>query len=158
MDKIIDKSFGELTFQSTWEREIDVIFFGKKDTVLLYAEGNDEKETILDEQRKSFDIFSADQAAVLKQVEDAIYSHYSEINGDLRAQFGASADEFAPVIDKPSDLLELIELKIVIFPMVLEPGESAIGFIFDCKWDQEHGLGIKITDGEIEIGEADLLT
>ncbi|MDJ0847181.1 MAG: hypothetical protein QNK04_02255 [Myxococcota bacterium] len=64
--------------------------------------------------------------------------------------------ELMPDLRSPEDLRELIRLESVnVHP--LSVGDAPyIGFEFDCRWDEEHGLGV-LMHGErvVEIGGAD---
>lgn len=157
MEPIHDNVFGELEFDGSWVRQIDVTFFGCSEKVELCVKGNDENECIFDEQRISYLQFRERQSEIVSKTEDAIFEYYQEIVDDYRVQFGESADERMPKVSEKKDLARLLEVCCVIFPMVLIPGEMSIGFLFECSWDPEHGLGVKLRNGKYEVGTQDLL-
>jgi hypothetical protein len=154
MDSINDSVFGELDFNGGWVREIEVAFLGVKSSVEVIVEGNDDDETIFDEQR---DAFQQLPEAIVK-AEGAALAHYQSVTEDFRAQFGEQADIKMPRIQTQSELAKLVKLTGIVFPMVLDRGEVTVGFLLECSWDPEHGLGVRIVNGESEVGTQDLLT
>lgn len=155
MDSINDIVFGELNYNGYWMREIELTFLGSKKLVeLIVEENDDDDEIILDEQRTAFQNLPK---AILK-AEDEIFKYYQTICKEYRYQLGDQADTRMPIINKISDLSELIELTGVVFPMVLDAGDISVGFLLECPWDPEHGMGVKITNDSIEVGSQDILT
>ncbi len=154
MEPIEDDVFGYLSFNGSWTREIDLTFLGVTSTVEIIVEGNDDNEAILDEQRMSF----RKLAGSIQLAEDGIFEYYKRVRTDYRLQFGDDADDRMPVISDKSRLSNFTRLTGVVFPMVLSVGDETIGFLLECTWDQEHGLGVKITNDEIEVGSQDLIT
>jgi hypothetical protein len=157
MDSCNDAVFGQLTFEFAWMREIDVPFLGQTSHVELIVEGNDEEETILDEQRICFQQYQESEADNMSRIETALFEYYQGVCDDYRYQFGADADARMPLIQSPADLFALVELTGMIFPIVMNPGEKTMGFLLECAWEPELGLGVKLTDGKIEVGGQDLL-
>ncbi|MCA9095538.1 MAG: hypothetical protein KDA68_18795, partial [Planctomycetaceae bacterium] len=113
-----------------------------------------EEESILDEQRESY----RNLRDFIPMAEDGIFSYYQSACGDFRAQFGLDADIKMPLISNKSMLSGMTKLTGVLFPMVLDPGEVTIGFLLECSWDPEHGLGVRVSNGKVEVGSQDLLT
>ena len=157
MEPNYDDVFGELEFDGSWVRQIDITFFGCLENVELCVKGDDEYESIFEEQRQTYLQFLECQSEIVSKTEDAIFKYYQKIVDDYRIQFGKSADERMPQVSEKKDLARLLEVCSVIIPMVLRPGEIAIGFLFECSWDPEHGLGVKLRNGKYEVGTQDLL-
>jgi hypothetical protein len=151
---IHDRAFGKLEFNGSWVREIKLTFVGMKSTVELIVEGNDENESIREEQRMSYQKLSE----IVPRAEAELFKFYESICDGFRTQFGEEADTRMPKIKENSDLAKLVKLTGVVFPMVMEAGEISVGFLLECSWDPEHGLSVKITNGEAEIGTQDILT
>lgn len=154
LDSINDAVFGKLSFNDVWVREIDLTFFGAMSTVELIVEGNDDNEAIFDEQRDSFRKLSD----TISEVEDEILEYYQSICDDFRARFGDDADARMPIIDDKANLQKLVRLTGVVFPMVRDSSEFSVGFLLECSWDPEHGVGVKIVNDKIEAGTQDLVT
>ena len=151
---IHDKAFGKLEFNGSWVREIELTFLGMKSTVELIVEGNDENESILEEQRVSYQKLSE----IVPRAEAEIFKFYESICHGFRTQFGEEADTRMPTIEEKSDLATLVKLTGIVFPMVTDAGEISVGFLLECSWDPEHGLAVKITNDEAEVGTQDILT
>lgn len=154
MDSISDSVFGDLDFNGGWVREIEVTFLGVTSSAEIIVEGNDDDESIFDEQRDAFQNLPESIA----KAEEAALSHYQAVTDDFRAQFGEQADARMPRIQTQSELARLVRLTGIVFPMVLDQGDVTIGFLLECSWDPEHGLGVRIVNGESEVGSQDLLT
>ena len=154
MDSISDTVFGELSFNGSWTRDIELTFLGVTSTIELIVEGNDDDESILDEQRDSFKKLMDS----IPMAEDGILTYYQSVCNDYRSRFGDDADARMPVISDKTSLSTLTKLTGVVFPMVMDSGETSVGFLLECSWEPEHGLGVKITNGKIEVGTQDLIT
>ncbi|MCA9794082.1 MAG: hypothetical protein KC910_19875 [Candidatus Eremiobacteraeota bacterium] len=137
-----------------WVREFELQFFATPTSVELIVEGNDENESIADEQRTAF----LQLGRAVHVAEREIYKHYLNVSDDYRARFGADANSRMPRIQSQDELGSLVKLTGIIFPMVMTPGEVTTGFLLECSWEPEAGLGVKITNGEVEVGGQDILT
>lgn len=155
MESISDEDFGELEFKNgNWVREIDLLFLGVSTQVELIVEGNGERASIFAEQRAAYQQLPD---AVVK-AEAGILDFYQSICDDYRDRFGNDADIRMPKLSNKSGLVRLVRLTGVIFPLVMNSGEVSVGFLFECSWEPEHGLGVKITNGTVEVGTQDILT
>jgi hypothetical protein len=64
--------------------------------------------------------------------------------------------ENMPKLANPDDLVRLISPATVYVLAKETDGFTRIGFGFDCKWDQEHDLGVLTHKGRVvEVGQAD---
>lgn len=101
------------------------------------------------------DAFVAKEAQYYALVSAYLKAHYPEL---------LECSEFLDVFDEddpvyPSDfgdLTEAIMLKGDVLSLIrltsiilLAPEKNAIGFCFECAWDEEHGLGIVIYNDEV---------
>jgi Domain of unknown function (DUF6985) len=154
METISDEVFGELEFNGNWVRKIDLSFLGVSTQVDLIVEGNGERALIFDEQRAAYQQLPD---AVVK-AEAGILDFYRNICDDYRDRFGNDADIRMPRVSDKSGLFRLVRLTGVIFPLVMNSGEVSVGFLLECSWEPEHGLGAKITNGAVEVGTQDILT
>lgn len=59
---------------------------------------------------------------------------------------------------KREDLATHVELTGIVFQLVLRRGEQVIGFLFECDWDLENGLGVRMDGENIEVGSQDSIT
>lgn len=147
METINDEAFGQLQFDYAWKKESEQKIFGVTSKVEIIVEGNDENETIREEQRTSYREFQAKNSEIISMVEDAVYKYYQSICDSKNL----------PKI-KRSEIANYVELTGIIFPMVINDGEISIGFLLEGECEPEHGIGVKITNGEVEASTQDLLT
>ena len=149
MDRVvIDEVFGELTFTFAWTKDVDQTFYGKNFKAGLIVDGNDEDETILEEQREAYKRFQENESEIIAKAERAVYEYYNEVCYSIAS----------PQI-KESEIADHVELTGIVFPMVLKRGEISIGFLFEADCDPEHGIGVKIINDEIEeVSTQDILT
>jgi hypothetical protein len=146
MEKIIDEVFGELDFDYAWKKDHEQTIFSKTVIVEIIVEGNDEDELIRDEQRTSYREFISHNSDIISRVEEAVFEYYQEV----------CDDKGLPLIER-ADLVNKVELTGIVFPMVLDDGDISVGFLLEAECDPEHGIGVKITNGEIEASTQDLI-
>ncbi len=147
MEIINDEVFGELRFSYAWKKEVDQTMFGVTNKVELIVEGNDENETIRNEQRMSYREFQTRNSEIIKTTEEAILEYYKRVCDDLQI----------PSVKK-IEMASQVQLTGIVFPMVIDEGDISVGFLLECTWDTEHGLGVEIINGKIEVSTQDLLT
>ena len=147
MEKINDDVFGELRFKWAWRKEFNQTMFGVSKNVELIVEGNDENASILNEQRMSFRDFQTRNSEIISVAEDAIFEYYQQI-----------CDELEIPSVKRTNMANQVELTGIKFPMVMDEGDISVGFLLECSWDPEHGLGVKMLNGKVEVSTQDLLT
>ncbi|WP_041417769.1 DUF6985 domain-containing protein [Shewanella woodyi] len=91
-----------------------------------------------------------------EEVFQKLFEYYQEGLPDLRVQFGDSADKMAPIIEHIDQLKSLITPTGICIGE-LDPSEEAVGLLFECSWEPEHGLGILLNNWTVEeIGHQDL--
>jgi hypothetical protein len=104
-------------------------------------------------QRRACEWFLVNEALTVGPVLDAIVTAYPELQ--QRYGDGASAPFMPPLRDR-NDLRPLIDLRMLYFHDVAGGELPYIGYVFGCKWDQEHGLGVLMHGlRPIEVGEAE---
>ena len=68
------------------------------------------------------------------------------------------ADKIAPIIENKEELGNLVEPTQLIVRRVRNNGIRRLGLLFDCTWNIEHGLAVKIEDEEVvEVGFQDIV-
>jgi hypothetical protein len=154
MEPVRDEVFGELEWKRYWTREMELTFLGVPTNVELIVEGNGTHKSIFDEQRASYQHLPD----AIPKAEDGILNFYQSICDDYRSRFGSDADTRMPTVSDKSELSSLVRLTGVIFPRVMNSGDISVGFLLECSWDPEDGLGVKLTNGKLEVGSQDILT
>ncbi|TGB00001.1 hypothetical protein E4665_03360 [Sporolactobacillus shoreae] len=143
-----DVIFGELYFKYGWKRKDTIKIFGEEREVNLIVSGSEGKE-ILDSQREAYVNFK--NRVNVKEIEIAIYKYYLSICEEYRDMLEEDADEFAPLIDSISEMAKLVNP----IEMVLLRLENIreIGILFECSWDIDAGLAVRIENEKIiEVG------
>ena len=105
------------------------------------------------EQLTSFQHLLSHQEAIRDAVLEAVFADYLR----LRECYGDAVDgQSMPPISQASGLLRLLSPNIVHVLANPKDGFTRVGFGFDCKWDEEHGLGVLTHRGAvIATGGAD---
>ncbi|SFR84673.1 DUF6985 domain-containing protein [Anaeromicropila populeti] len=146
-----DKVFGELAFQYGWRRKEVFNIWGSESEVTLVVSGSEGKE-ILETQRDAYKNYLANKDKIVQEIEKAIYEFYLSVVDEYRDMLEDEADELAPYVESSLDMKPLVTpIEIVILKM---KDTQEIGFIFECTWDIDAGLAVRIEDGEIvEVGD-----
>lgn len=89
------------------------------------------------------------QAEIKNSILNALLEYYPFLKEVYREEI--------PTIISKYDFQDLISLNSIhIFNEEID-GYTYLGFSFDCSWDEEHGLGVKILkDKVIEVGHSDI--
>lgn len=153
-----DPVLGHLIYDFGWTRDYQMEFWGRNYDVRLVIPCDDDSE-IETEQREAFRRFEESRTSLLCQAQDRILFHYQRIAPERRTQVGPSlADRMVPMIAAPGDIAELVTPKELLIQQSLGSGERLIGLLFDCTWDPDLGLAVKIVDEEvIEVGPQDII-
>jgi hypothetical protein len=116
--------------------------------------GEDE-EGIAEEQKVSFHSFVKDKA-IGPRIVEAVFEHYKEATADWPA---AHRELGAPLLAGSEGLKYLMELSSVTIHLPGDDGVCDIGLYFHCEWDDEHGLGVRVREGEVVgVGDSSVAT
>lgn len=159
MSKEIDHEvFGKVIYNGySWEIEekIKVKLFNIEHIVLLTLEG--EEEGSFDEgQIESYTNIKKNIEALLIKAEKELFNYYKE---EVFEEYHVPDDDFwkiaVPYITKKDDLVDLItDFNNILIHSCRDIGERSIGLLFECTWDEEHGLGVLFNNEKIiNIGE-----
>jgi len=100
--------------------------------------------------------FSEREERLKEIVYKSILTHYLNVAEELRLQFGEKYQHLVPPVEDIAQLKELIT-PAGIYIGELEPTEEAIGLLFECTWEEEHGLGVLINNWHIkEVSHQDV--
>jgi hypothetical protein len=96
--------------------------------------------------------WGAIQQSILKPILDYYKPNRSELGYDV------SYNERYPLIESNDKLLESIMLVGIFVPSARRFEGRYIGLTFDCTWDQENGLGLRLLDeAVIDVGYQDVV-
>lgn len=82
---------------------------------------------------------------------NSIYAQYNASLADYRRAFtewGSEPDEFAPFLSKAYELAPLLTYQSLFIQDAETTGEFGMGFW--SKWEQEHGVGVKFVNWELQ--------
>lgn len=100
--------------------------------------------------------FCEKEKELKEQIFESILAYYQDCWVDLKAQFGENFAHLVPSVENASQLKELLT-SVGIYIGELEPQEEAIGLLFECSWEPEHGLGVLINNWEVkEVSHQDI--
>jgi hypothetical protein len=150
--------FGEISYDLYWSGQQKIKMFGKDKVIILSVDGNEEGE-FHDAQKEAYTNLIGNMDDIMTKVEEAIFDYYQEVYMDYREMVGEEeADKIAPIIENKEELDHLIEPTQLIIRRVRKNGVRRIGLLFNCTWEIEHGLAVKIEDEEIvEVGFQDIV-
>lgn len=132
--------FNEMTYDYGWRKSINLKFGDEIKNIELNFVAYKKEDNITNIQKESYSwiienfnlIVEASTSIILKYIE----TNYSSLNITLKNLF----DKANPI------------------EIIFERDEPIIGFIFDCNFDEENGIGIKIKDKKIiDIGPQDIV-
>lgn len=138
--------FGELHYDYLWEGKIRIYIFGKEVEVKLDI--NDEDELGISKmQEDTFLRFREKGTEVDNEIQEAIYQYYQDIIENRREEIDPCVLESLPKINTPLEMSKLVVPVQCCIPEVED--EREIVLLFNCKWNFDAGLGIKLVNEEI---------
>jgi hypothetical protein len=140
MNKIQDPVFGEINVKQGWQKKELLQFWNTPVSFKIKAAQYGNKE-ISDIQRKNYQYFIDNIEMISLKTKDEI-AKYMAINKDSIVPNLPSGVSFSPE--------NLVIPKTLIFF-----ADGQFGILFDCEWDNEHGLAINLTD--YSVGSHDIL-
>lgn len=95
-----------------------------------------------------------------QSLADTVYTkmldYYLELLPDLQDQFGEESAHLVPTIATVDELKKLITPTGICIGY-LYPAKEAVGLLFECTWEEEHGLGVRLTNWQVkEISHQDV--
>lgn len=147
---IEDEVFGKLTFDYTWFRYEKIIFCGEeKDIVILVAGEEDGK--FEEGQYEAYKMLKSKWINIQDEVLESILDYYRNQREEL------GYDKESGEITTIKDLLNYITLVGIKIQYADIYGGRSIGLSFDCTWEDENGLGIRLCDEHvIKVGYQDV--
>ncbi|MBS2967918.1 hypothetical protein J9317_03900 [Metabacillus sp. KIGAM252] len=157
-EEINHEVFGKITFRHGWrKKDFELEMFGKIQLIEIVIDAEEDGDFEV-EQEHSYTEFMKDLNKRVNDAEKSVFNYYQEHVLSYREQFGTDADKLAPNINSVEELGNLVVPKQIFFPMIFDEDRREAGFICDCSWDIELGLGIKFVNESIEeVGAQDIL-
>ncbi|MFF2484336.1 DUF6985 domain-containing protein [Paenibacillus sp. NPDC058071] len=152
--KINDAVFGELEYNYGWVRHTNIEFCEIEANIALMIDGDDDGE-FSEKQYASYNSLIENWEHLQQSLLQPILDYYQQKRFELG--YDVLYDKNYPIIDTIDELLKNIRLVGVFVPAARRFEGRYIGLTFDCKWDVENGVGIRLIDeGVTEVGYQDV--
>lgn len=152
--KIDNEIFGKLEFDYTWYKKEKILFGGKEEEIIILVAGDEEGE-FEDGQYEAYNVLRAKWSDIQEMLLEKILDYYKNRREELG--YDIEQSEKYPEILSISQLLEHITLVGIKIPYAEIYGGRSIGLSFDCTWDNENGLGLRLSDENvIKVGFQDI--
>ncbi len=146
--------FGKLVFDYTWSKEEQFLFFGKEENVVLLVAGDEDGE-FEDGQYDAYKTLKTKWSDIQESLLEAIMEYYKNKREELG--YDVEQNEKYPEMLTVDDLLEHITFVGVKVPYAELYGGRSIGLSFDCTWDEENGVGVRLSDEcVVRVGYQDI--
>ncbi|WP_342477539.1 DUF2004 domain-containing protein [Paenibacillus sp. FSL H7-0350] len=143
---INDAVFGELEYHYVWSKDFTIEFFGEQVNVAVMVDGEEDGE-FSGKQYASYNTLIEYWREIQQSILTPILNYYKEKRSELG--YDVSYDENYPLIETNDKLLENIELVGIYVPAAKRVEARSIGLTFDCTWDEENGIGIRLINEEV---------
>ncbi|WP_191557361.1 DUF6985 domain-containing protein [Metabacillus idriensis] len=151
---IKDPVFGELQYDYGWSKDTTIDFMGKETDITLMIDG-EEDGNFDAAQYEAYQTFMRNWKDVQLNILKPIIEYYNQKRHELG--FDIDNDESFPTIQSQLQLLDHITLVGIVVPYADIHEGRDIGILFDCNWDKENGLGIRLLNDKVtEIGYQDV--
>lgn len=150
----MENCFEGFEYDGAWFKEIDLTFNGKLEKVDVQINGDDENEIPNDGKAAFLYILSTMEQFVHK-IGDAVLKYYR----DRKKEFGCECLKNPSWLNykNAADILKAIHLRGITIPDQDDYTGKAVFLVFDCDWDKENGIGIRMIGDKIEeIGGQDI--
>ncbi len=143
---MMNKIFGELNYDYIWEGETPINLFDEEYKIKLGIEDEDEVG-ISSIQEETFVFFKNNEKIIGKKIEEAIYDYYCKIHMYEPEKIDANVINDLQEVKNSKEMKYLVKPIQMCIPELEDDREMEI--LFNCKWDFEAGLGVRIVNEEI---------
>lgn len=150
--EINDKIRINLEYQGAWFGKLSYDFGNiKSKTLDIQIDAYDTDNVALDNAKKILISFFENWSTIKKIIIDEVYNYYCLTRKRLGYDVEIN-DEF-PNITNVSKIIDMIE----IIGITIPDNENECDLVFNCTWEKEHGMGIRLVKNNIiEIGYQDI--
>ncbi|PED05040.1 DUF6985 domain-containing protein [Bacillus pseudomycoides] len=151
---INDAVFGKIEYEYVWSRDSTVEFYGKEVDIALMIDDEEDGE-FSEKQYTSYNSLIQNWEYLQQSILQPILDYYKQKRYELG--YDVSYNENYPLIETAKQLLERIRLVGIYVPSARRFEGRYIGLTFDCAWDIENGLGIRLINEKVaRIGYQDV--
>ena len=161
---MIEELLDSLVFQAgprLWTSTLGLVLFGRSWTVQLSVEGQRGAPPTPPsaQQRATLTEFLRAQRPVGEAVERQVFEYYRTVSSEYRRAYdSATAERLVPSISAPSEMSRLVTPTEVYVPASPEGRPHLLLILFNCSWDDSHGIGAKVVDMDVkEVAEQQAL-
>ncbi|POR27205.1 DUF6985 domain-containing protein [Paenibacillus polymyxa] len=149
-----DPILGELEYNYSWAKDTTIHFFGKETEIALMIDGEEDGE--FDEaQYTAYQSLMQNWEQLQQSFLQPILDYYQQKRHELG--YDTELNENYPLVDTTDQLLKMITLDGIVVPYAGIYEGRDIGILFDCTWDVENGLGIRLLNEKVtEVGYQDV--
>lgn len=151
---INDSIFGEIEYDYIWFRRSKIKFFNNEVDIMLMIAGDDDGQ-FEDGQYESYQALINKWNEIQETFLEPILEYYKQKRKELG--YDIQLNKNYPEIKSTKELLNYITLVGIKVPYADIYGGRSIGITFDCSWDEENGLGLRLNNEEvIDVGYQDI--
>ena len=151
---INDMVFGNLNFDFIWTKYTQIDFFSQKPEIAIMISG-EENGTFEKGQYEAYQKLMDNWGEIHISFLKPILMYYQNRREELGYEIESNKNY--PQIKSPEEILNHITLVGINVPYAELYGGRSIGITFDCTWDEENGLGLRLSDEQIvKIGFQDV--
>ncbi|UNL83215.1 DUF6985 domain-containing protein [Priestia koreensis] len=151
---INDPIFGELEYEYGWVKDLTVHFLGKECEISLMVDGEEDGE-FSKEQYAAYQSLILNWEYLQQNLLQSIVEYYKQKRHELG--YDIEVNDHYPPIETQDQLIEMITLDGIVVPYADIFDERDIGMTFNCTWDIENGVGIRLLNEKVaQIGYQDV--
>jgi len=152
--KINDAVFGELEYDFVWSKDTSINFLGNEVEIALIVKG-DEDGKFDKEQYVAYTSLMQNWEQLQQSFLQSILDYYKQERQELG--YDIEVNENYPLVETTNEILEMISLDGIVVPYAGIFDGRDIGITFNCTWDTENGLGIRLLNEKVtEVGYQDV--
>lgn len=151
---INNEVFGKLTFNYTWSKDEKILFGGKEVDIVILIAGDEDGE-FEEGQYEAYKMLKSKWIDIQDKLLESILVYYENRREELG--YDIEANRNYPEIKTTNEILKHITLVGIKIPYAEIYGGRSIGLSFDCTWDDENGLGLRLNDEDVlKVGFQDI--
>ena len=146
--------FGELKFDYIWTKNTQIDFFRQKAEIVVMISG-EENGNFEKGQYEAFQNLMVNWDKIHNSFLEPILAYYQNRREELGYEIEFNKNY--PQIKTPEEILYHITLVGINVPYAELYGGRSIGITFDCTWDIDNGLGLRLSDEQVvKVGFQDV--
>ncbi|MCP1446941.1 DUF6985 domain-containing protein [Priestia megaterium] len=152
--KINDAVFGELEYDLLWSKDTSIVFLGHEVEIALMVKGAEDGK-FDKEQYAAYTSLMQNWEQLQQSLLPSILDYYKQERQDLG--YDIEVNENYPLVETTNEISEMIRLDGIVVPYVGSFDGRDIGLTFNCTWDIENRLGIRLLNEKVaEVGYQDV--